>query len=288
MELVFNPLTETAISDYLRNPAQSLLIEGAEGSGKGTLCIYLGAEVLKIPESKLTSYPYYLHIETLENTISIDSIRRAQQFMLLKTLGKNNIRRVLVVDQAERMTIEAQNAFLKLLEEPPKDTIIILSVINAMTLLPTIRSRTQTIHIRMPVFADLQTYFSQRGFSVKDIIRAHHISEGRMGLMKSILDDENNHPLLLRIETAKHLLKANTYDRLKRVDELSKNKTEAAPLLQALALVCRAALVEASKKAQVKNVKRWHHSLEIINDAETAIKMNPNMKLFMTDLLLNL
>lgn len=54
--------------------------------------------------------------------------------------------KVFVLEQADRLTLPAENALLKVIEEPPERTIIILSAQNAETLLPTIQSRAQSIY----------------------------------------------------------------------------------------------------------------------------------------------
>ncbi len=54
-------------------------------------------------------------------------------------------RRVFVIEEAERMKEEAQNALLKTLEEPPGDAVLILLSSSAFRLLPTIRSRCQRV-----------------------------------------------------------------------------------------------------------------------------------------------
>jgi hypothetical protein len=55
---------------------------------------------------------------------------------------------MLAVDGAEAMTREAQNAFLKSLEEPPADTVIMLMTRDATKLLPTVVSRCRRLHYR--------------------------------------------------------------------------------------------------------------------------------------------
>ncbi len=53
-----------------------------------------------------------------------------------------------IILEAETMNDQAQNAFLKTLEEPPRDTILLLTSCNPKKLLPTIRSRCQTVPLR--------------------------------------------------------------------------------------------------------------------------------------------
>jgi len=61
--------------------------------------------------------------------------------------NKNDDIKILVIYQAEKLTTEAQNSLLKIIEEPPKDTLIILISKNTDTLLSTINSRCLNISI---------------------------------------------------------------------------------------------------------------------------------------------
>ncbi|MEA4900230.1 DNA polymerase III subunit delta' [Desulfitobacterium sp.] len=54
--------------------------------------------------------------------------------------------KVFILEQADRLTLPAENALLKVIEEPPERTIIILSAQNAEALLPTIQSRAQAVY----------------------------------------------------------------------------------------------------------------------------------------------
>jgi len=288
MDLLFHPNTKKQLDEFFTKFTQSIIIEGPEGVGKTALANYLSAKLLSITEDKLASYPYYLFLQPTDNTISIDNIRSCTQFMRLKTLGKNNIRRVILLENAQYMTIEAQNAFLKLFEEPPKDTVIIMTVTNAQKLLPTIQSRAQIINVKIPSFAHNKEYFIDQDYSDEVILKAYNISEGRVGLMAAILKDNTEHPLLTKINEAKDILKDNLFDRMKRVDVLSKQKSEIPSLLQALALVCKAAMHQSSDNDNTPGVKRWLHSLKTITKAEQMLPHNPNMKLLLSDLLLNL
>ena len=288
MDLLLHPDTKKHLDEFLTKSTQSIIIEGHEGVGKTALANYLSSKLLYISEDNLASYPYYLFLQPTDNTISIDNIRSCTQFIRLKTLGKNNIRRVLLIENAQNMTIEAQNAFLKLFEEPPEDTVIILTVTNTQKLLPTIQSRAQTINVKIPTFLDTKEYFSKLNYNDEAILKAQNISEGRVGLMAAILKDNTEHPLLNKINEAKDILKDGFFDRMKRVDVLSKQKSEIPSLLQALALVCKAAMHQSSDNDNTPGVKRWLHSLKTIAKAENMLPHNPNMKLLLSDLLLNL
>jgi len=71
--------------------------------------------------------------------IGIKQIREAEKFLHVKSIKKIN--KYLILPQAEKLTTQAQNAFLKTLEEPPANSVIILCAPNKNLLLPTIVSR---------------------------------------------------------------------------------------------------------------------------------------------------
>jgi DNA polymerase-3 subunit delta' len=82
-------------------------------------------------------------VDMVSGVIRIGDIRDVQHRLAYGTDGG---KKVCIVDGAEKMNTQAANAFLKTLEEPPKDTVIILIVSLATALLPTILSRCQRIN----------------------------------------------------------------------------------------------------------------------------------------------
>ena len=59
---------------------------------------------------------------TEKGSIAIEQIRALISFFQLKVPGKTKIKRVAIIQDADRMGLEAQNALLKALEEPPEDS----------------------------------------------------------------------------------------------------------------------------------------------------------------------
>ncbi len=80
-----------------------------------------------------------------QNSIGIDEIKDLQIKIFLKPIKSQ--KKAIIINNGDLLTIEAQNALLKVLEEPPSHTIIVLSVENSETLLPTILSRCQIVTI---------------------------------------------------------------------------------------------------------------------------------------------
>lgn len=81
----------------------------------------------------------YIHIVPEGTSIKIKDIQDLHE----STTTIATIPRLIWIEEADHMTIPAQNAILKILEEPPTNTTIVLTLNNSDSLLPTVRSRCQ-------------------------------------------------------------------------------------------------------------------------------------------------
>ncbi|MDP2861100.1 MAG: hypothetical protein Q8N98_05345 [bacterium] len=86
-----------------------------------------------------------------KDSIGIEEVRKLRRWLTLKPFSSSE--KTVVFNRAERLTVEAQNAFLKTLEEPPDNTIIILSCQAEETLLPTVVSRCEIIRINGKLYS---------------------------------------------------------------------------------------------------------------------------------------
>ncbi|HTE58133.1 MAG TPA: AAA family ATPase [Verrucomicrobiae bacterium] len=264
-----------------------LLLSGPRGSGKAFAARYLAQLQLGLATpAQLEIYPYFSVIAPTDGTISIDSIRGLQKFLQLRTPGDQVVRRVVVVEDAHTMTNEAQNALLKALEEPPADTMIILTAPKSLQLKETIYSRVQEIPIQKIAKEQANTYFDG-DFEQADIDRAYMMSGGHAGLMNALLKQEDHH-LANQVQRAKQILSSTLFDRLAQVDDLAKQRDTLPLFLQACKLICSAALHQAIDKGDDTKIKHWHRTLGVVHEAEASLAHNPNTKLLLCDLFLNL
>lgn len=87
--------------------------------------------------------------------------------------------RICIIEDADQMNIETSNAFLKTLEEPPADTVIILTTNNLSSLLPTIVSRCQTIYFQPVTPQVIETILMEKfNVSPHQARTASHIADG--------------------------------------------------------------------------------------------------------------
>lgn len=100
------------------------------------------------------------------NTISVDDIRaQVNNDVAIKPYSSKY--KVYIINEAEKMTTQAQNAILKTLEEPPAYAVILLLVSNINTLLPTILSRCVVLNMK-PVRDELVKNYLMETLQVPD------------------------------------------------------------------------------------------------------------------------
>jgi hypothetical protein len=285
MIIVLHPKTQQAVEQVITSATHGLLLTGELGAGKYTVATHIVSEHLGMP---VESAPYLMTIQANGKAIGIEQIRELQKFLQLKTVGNETIRRAVIIADADMLTIEAQNALLKILEEPPEDTVLLLTASRAHQLRPTIHSRVQTISVLPPAKPDIMDAFIKQGFSGTDIDRAYMLSNGQVGLLTALLQSKDDNTLVQRIDYAKKLYGMSTFDRLAKVDELSKDKDALKELLFACKRICTSALEQAAIKSQQKAVETWHKQLSLIITAEESLKHNPNSKLLLTDLFISM
>ncbi len=286
-KLILHPATAQQFEALAKNPAHAVAIIGARGGGKQALATALAARIITLEPEALEKYPYFMRLQRDEPSISIEQIRELQHFTQLKTTGSGDIRRVILIADAGRLTIEAQNALLKLLEEPPEDTVLLLTVENTHALLPTIMSRMQTLIVHAAPGETVREYFLQH-FDASAVDTAYFLSGGSPGLMHALLQNEQSHPLFAAVTQAKEILQKPMLDRLALADGLSKKKDDARTIVQALLRIAEVGLAQAANQQDTAKLHRWHGVVKAAYQAEEALSNNANAKLVLTNLMLAL
>lgn len=122
----------------------SFLITGGNPEERHKKASEIIKKVAQDNQWRFTNNPDFFQVES-ENLVGIEEIRSLQEKIKLKPF-REKVKAVLI-DKAENLTPEAQNALLKTLEEPPEKTLIILASPDPGFLLPTIVSRCQLIQL---------------------------------------------------------------------------------------------------------------------------------------------
>ena len=119
---------------------------------------------LSDPGLKLVRRGWDEKAKRLKTVITVDEIRDLKQFFALSSADGG--RRVVIVDSADEMNPNAANALLKLLEEPPARTTLLLISHQPSRLLPTIRSRCRELRLAPLGAADMTAALGQAGAEV--------------------------------------------------------------------------------------------------------------------------
>ena len=135
-------------------------------------------------------------MEKGKQKISIDAVIDIEKELMLMPFSKTH--RIFIINEAERMSEEAFDAFLKTLEEPVKDTIIILVTANLASLPQTVISRCQVIRF-YPIEQSLVTKYLEQHLKIKyeQALLLSHLSDGSIGdackLYKQNLLEQREH-----------------------------------------------------------------------------------------------
>jgi DNA polymerase-3 subunit delta' len=143
------------------------LITGPPGSGRSTLAHAFAAALIAEEGDERAmhqvlsgTHPDITALRTEGVIISIKDARAlVERSYFAPSLGRY---RVIVMEDADRMTERTSNVLLKALEEPPERTVWVLCAPSDADLLPTIRSRVRTLRLREPEVADVASLIVQR------------------------------------------------------------------------------------------------------------------------------
>jgi hypothetical protein len=130
--------------------------------------------------SRIPADPFYLPIFAKPAVHSMEDMGRAKQFLSM-TAGREDGAKVLILKRAEAMTAPAAHAFLKMLEEPQPNRVLILGARQARALLPTIQSRCLNVRFRPLPVDMIASVLEGRGVSKPVARLAGATADGSLG-----------------------------------------------------------------------------------------------------------
>lgn len=121
-----------------------------------------------------------IELEEGSKNISIDAVRRLQEGVALRPFEGRL--KVYIIEEVERLSEPAANSLLKTLEEPPPSVVMVLTTLDATSLLPTVVSRCQQVDLRPVPSAAIEASLRERHGVEPDRARLlATLARGRMG-----------------------------------------------------------------------------------------------------------
>ena len=266
----------------------ALLIEGNRGSGRYTTAKLTACAMLNCGKDELIVKGIHPDVITIKAG-KIDKIREMKSDAAV--LPNEAERKVYIIRDAQNMTVEAQNAFLKLLEEPPKHVAFILTADNRAKLLETILSRVAVFGIDNFSVRECADILRKKLGKSEGIEEAAELFEGNIGLAEEALKDGK------LIEDAKHGLELIDsvyapygWDTLRIVSMYEKDKERFKAFLDMLRMQCVkiAADKALGRENEARRVRKEIKAEDLLKIAEIAestkkdIEMNGNFPLVIT------
>ncbi|BAU31481.1 DNA polymerase III subunit delta' [Microcella alkaliphila] len=187
----------SAAAEGSESMTHSWLVTGPPGSGRSNLAYAFAAELLGgatdprvAAQVDARSHPDLAVLATDRVIISIDEVRHlVAQSQFSPSVAPY---RVIVIEDADRMTERTSNVLLKALEEPPPRTVWILCAPNAADLIPTIRSRVRTVRLRVPTVAEVAALLERRDGIPADLAsRAAREAQSHIGMAHRLATDQD-------------------------------------------------------------------------------------------------
>ena len=304
----------------LNKVSHAYILDGEEGSGKMLLasafaqtlqCEKGGTEACgtchSCIQAESLNQPDIIRItHEKPNTISVEDIRE-QLNGDIQIRPYSSPYKVYIIDEADKLSVQAQNALLKTIEEPPSYAVIFLLTENAGTLLPTIRSRCVLLDLK-PVSSQIIKRYLMEDLEIPeyraDICTA--FAQGNVGKAKRLALSDNFGEMLDHVlHVVKYISEMEVGDLIEDLKKISEYKMEINDYLDLLTIWYRDVLlfkatrdadsmifsdelISIRKKASESSYEGLGQIIEALEKAKQRLKANVNFDLTMELLLLTM
>ncbi len=279
-KMLINAVKQNTVSN-------SYLFVGIEGIGKKLIASEFAKMLLCTSKEKYcdncksciefntNNNPDFLIIEPDGNSIKIEQIRYLQKKIQEKPIISE--KKVYIINDANLMTVEAQNCLLKTLEEPPEYATIILIGNNENSFLQTIKSRCIIIHFKALENEEIKRFLVEK-YSLQNIsdsiIDTYQGSIGKAILLKDKQDEyEKIQDIIDNLE------KKDLIDVVKLAEPLYKAKEDVFEILDYMNII----LLKKAKKQY-----KYTNCINIVENTKIRIQKNANYDMCIDNMLLSM
>ena len=266
------------------------LIAGEDGVGKGKLANILAKLILNGDLDR--EYVDIINYSSEKSSFGVDDVRDIIEEVYKKPFEKD--KKVIIIHEGNKLTIQAQNALLKTIEEPPKGVYIIILCESLELILDTIKSRCEIYKLKPLTKSELYEYIKIKKFNYdeNEIKSAIAFSEGVPGRIDRYFNDDKLRELRNNIVILiKNLNKNDLEAILQQEESFSNLKNDKEEVLNIFGLFIRDILINkeieneefiinSDKLEDIKELtkemsfKKLNNMIKTIEEARRNIKSN--------------
>lgn len=278
--------------------AMALQCKELESAAKGLEDVYSCGICTSCKQFKSGNHPDIIYVERLKNKneIGVDDIRK-QVNKNIEIKPYSSPYKIYIIDEAQMLSVQAQNALLKNLEEPPEYAIVLLITNNLSSILETIQSRCIMLQTK-PVEKDLIKAYLMSEHQIPDYQAelSAIFAQGNVGKAVNYASSEEFTDIKNDVlNILKHIEEKDNHEIIDSVDELSKEKDTISNVLDLILLWYRDILMykvtkdpdlllykkeisSISKRANIISYEGIQKILKSIEEVKTKIEANVNLE----------
>lgn len=279
------------------------LIVGPDGIGKSILARMFALKILNKDIDR--DYIDIIHYRAKKASFGVDDVRGIIEEVMKKPYEGD--KKVVIIHEGNKLTVQAQNALLKTIEEPPKGVYIILLTESIELMLDTIKSRCQIYKLTPLDKGEMNQYINRLGtYSEERVLSAIAYSEGIPGKAEKMLNDEKLEKL--RICVVDLLKSINNRDKNivleyeKRLESYKENKEEVLNMLESFIrdiivykelqdknlIINIDKLININELSNLTSYKRLNKMLENIKETRINLMNNASYSMAISIMLMGL
>lgn len=259
-----NQKTKQLLDGFIRRPNSSLLLVGTKAQGVEACVAYVKEKLLKDEDKN----NFLTFGDKDDKNTSVEEIRDFKSSITTKVGSKNPVARIAYIKGIQNASKEAQNALLKVLEEPVAKTVIILQSDDRFGVVSTILSRCQIVPVLPLSEEQALLNASDAGVSPAQAKKAYLMSYGDAETFAELLKDDTSE-ISEQLESAKDFLRLSPFERL-QLQKSYDTSTNLMKLLDGLLLLSGAGL-HNSKGAQTT---KWSSIVSELQAIKTLQRQN--------------
>jgi len=266
--MIFHPKTDKLLQAFIKNPSSPVIFQTSSLIDATSFVEYLSSIFLTGSDKQDIIITGMDEVEPY----SIDRLREFKKSLKLLPVSSSKVARIAIIYNADRFSEESQNTLLKLLEEPPKKTLIVLHMSDKQKILDTIQSRCVYITLLPITLKQATSKASDLGITdITYIKRIYALSAGQSQKYLLMLADNTNTEY---IQSVKIFLSFTTFEKLNNYEQYD-TKDKLIELCQMLELISAASM----HTSQISTIERWKSIAVASRRTRSNINSNVLLKL---------